>query len=256
MNIERHLVFLGLTPEEGKIYLACLEFGQLSVSGISRITKIGRTNCYHHVEKLVKKGFLSVSQRGGSKIFSAENPKILINKEKERMNIAQEILPDLLALSSHNPQKPKMQFFEGKEGIKNIFEKILQFEKSEVVSFSNFTKLTDFFDDTDFLRQHFAQRLQQKIKTRFISPRDAVAEKFVDTFFPKNLDTALLEVFLISPQEFSLDAEITIFAGSIAIFHLHQKNPMGVLIENAELYRTQKAIFDLAWLGATSFITQ
>jgi len=38
--------------------------------------------------------------------------------------------------------------------------------------------------------------------------------------------------------------------------NLNEKNPIGVLIENTELFRTQKAIFDLAWLGATSFITQ
>lgn len=256
MGIERNLKFLGLSEDEVKIYLACLEFGQLPISGISRNTKIGRTNCYHHTEKLVSRGLLAISQKGGNKVFSAENPKIFINQEKERLNMAREMLPELLAISSHNPQKPKMQFFEGKEGIKNIFGKVLDSEASEVVSFSNFTKLTEFFSDTDFLRQHFIQRVEQKTKTRFISPRDTIAEKFVETFFPEDFDYKYLEVFLISSQEFSFDAEITIFAGSIAIANLSRKNPVGVLIENPELYRTQKAIFDLAWLGATSFITQ
>ena len=72
---------------------------------------------------------------------------------------------------------------------------------------------------------------------------------------PKNFPQKLSEIFLISPEEFQFASEITIFSGSIAILNLHESNPVGILIENAELYKTQKAIFDLAWLGATSFIT-
>lgn len=164
MSIEHDLKFLGLSPDEANIYLACLEYGPLAVSGISRISQIGRTNCYHHTEKLAKKGLLAVSQKGGNKSFSAENPQILINKEKEKLNIAQSIMPELLALSSQNPQKPKIRFFEGHEGIRNIFGKMLEIGGREIMSFSNFTKLTEFFEGSDFLRKHFVDRIEEKIK--------------------------------------------------------------------------------------------
>jgi hypothetical protein len=78
---------------------------------------------------------------------------------------------------------------------------------------------------------------------------------YVIEFLAANLDQKLLEIFLISPKEFYFESEISIFAGSIAIMNLQEKNPVGVLIQTPELYRTQKAIFDLAWLGATSFVT-
>lgn len=256
MSIEQDLKFLGLSPDEASIYLACLEYGPLAVSGISRISQIGRTNCYHHTEKLAKKGLLAVSQKGGNKIFSAENPQILINKEKERLNVAQSILPELLALSSQNPQKPKIRFFDGRSGIKNIFGKMLEVGGKEIMSFSNFTKLSEFFQEGDFLQKHFSERLENKIKTRFISPRDSVSEQFIANVFPKDFEKQYAEVFLISDRVFSFESEISIFPGFIAISNLNPKNPIGVLIENPELYHTQKAIFDLAWLGATSFITQ
>ena len=137
----------------------------------------------------------------------------------------------------------------------NIFERFLQNDVKEMVSFSNFEKLSEFFEDKRFLEKHFAERFKKGIKTRFISPRNDLAESFTQKFFDKHLSDGLVEVFLISPKEFYFDSEITIFDDSISIINFNKKSPVGVLIENKELYQTQKAIFDLAWLGATSFIT-
>jgi len=260
--LEKNLKYLGFSREEIAIYLTCLKFGSSSVAQISRMTKIGRVNCYFYIEKLLRKGVLSESKKRGVKTFSAENPRIFVNKEIEKLNIAREILPELLAISSTNPQKPKIKFFEEKTGIKNIFEKMLEIRESEIVSFSNFEKLAAFFSGENFLQNHFQKRLEQKIKTRFISPRSKIAEKFREKFFPnlktvnKELKSLVPEIFLVSKNEFFFESEISIFSGSIAILNLNKKNPLGVLLENPELFKTQKAIFDLAWLGATSFIAK
>ncbi len=253
-NLESSLKFLGFSQEETNIYLTCLKFGPIAVSGISRLTKIGRVNCYHHIEKLRDKGFLSLSQKEKVKHYSATNPEILRNQEKERMNLVENILPQLMSLNIKNSRKPKIQFFEGETGIQNIFNQMLLNKNSEVVSFSNFKLLSEF--SPNFLKTHFLSRQKNNIKTRFISSRETGVENFQKDFFPENFKEDLLEIFLISQKEFLFESEITIFADSIAIMDLNQTQPIGVLIENPELYRTQKAIFDLAWLGATSFITQ
>ena len=127
-------------------------------------------------------------------------------------------------------------------------------QNSEIVSFSNFKLLSQF--SPNFLKNHFIEREKNNIKTRFISSRETGVENFQKEFFSEDFDEKLLEIFLISQKEFLFESEITIFSDSIAIMDLNQTQPIGVLIENPELYRTQKAIFDLAWLGATSFITQ
>ena len=253
-NLEKSLEFLGLKKEEIQIYLCCLEFWNLATSSISRITKIGRVNCYHYIEKLLIKWFLLSSKKNGTKIFSAEAPEIFLNKEKERLNIVKDILPNLLSLSSKSPHKPNISFFEWIDWIKNIFTKLEQLKNTEIVSFSNFSKLIDFFEDKNFMKNHFEIRLKNNIKTRFISPRDNKSDNFVSLFFPKNFNREFLEVFLISSNEFFFDSEITIFKNHIAIINITKENPVWVIIENKSLYKTQKAIFDLAWLGATSFI--
>ncbi len=253
-NLSSTLQFLWLKKEEIQIYLCLLEFGNLPTSSIARITKIWRVNCYHYIEKLLRKGYLSTSQKNGTKIFTAEKPQIFLNKEKERMNLIESAMPQLLSISSKSPHKPNISFFEGKDGIKNIFTKLESLKNTEIVSFSNFEKLAGFFETENFLQNHFELRLKNKVKTRFISPRSTVWDNFVSTTFPEKFDRNLLEVFLISSSEFFFESEITIFKDSIAIMNLNKENSVGVLIENKNLYKTQKAIFDLAWLGATSFI--
>ncbi len=253
-HLESLFQHLDFTVEESKIYLACLEYGNIPIATIAHLTNIGRVNCYHHSEKLIKKGILRASKKNGVRTFSAENPQILLNKEKERMNIVEELLPSLLALSKKTPDRPRVQFFEGKEGVQNLFGIVGEAKNTELVSFSNFMRLENFFEGTVFLSEHFQKRIDHKTKTRFISPRNAQSEAFRQKFFPKIFDERLLEVFLISSDEFSFESEITIFSNSIAIMNLSKQSPIGVLIENPELFRTQKAIFDLAWLGATSFI--
>lgn len=255
-DLERHLHFLGLGREESRIYLSCLEYETLPVSTIAKLSGVGRVNCYHHIEKLVQKGLLRSSKQKGNKVFSAEHPRLLINAEKERLNVAESILPDLLSLSSKNPKKPRLEFFEGRSGIEHFFRILEGLENTEIVSFSNFERLRSFFPDPDFLQQHFLKRLKRRVKTRFISPKSKTAEAFREDFFPKDFDQKLLEIFLISSEEFSFASEITIFPEAIGIMNLSSENPIAVLIENKDLFHTQKAVFDLAWLGATSFITQ
>ncbi len=251
-SLQPSLKKLGFSPEESQIYLSCLEGGSLPVSVISRNTKIGRINCYHYIEKLIEKGFLTEEKRSGVKHFIAENPQIIINKQQEKINIAQNILPEMLALAASTPQKPKIQFFEGTSGIEKIFQKFLEFPESEIVSFSNFKSLQNLPEK--FLKNHFEARNHKNIKTRFITPDSTEAQNFqkkhIQTLTQKNL----AETFFINPSETFFSSEISIFSGNIAIFSVSEKSTQGVLIQNPEIFQTQKAVFDLAWLGATSFV--
>jgi len=253
-SLQPSLLKLGFSKEESKIYLTCLESGSLPVSVISRNTNIGRINCYHYIEKLIEKEFLLEEKKSGVKYFFAENPQVIIKKQKEKINIAQNILPEMLAIASATPQKPKIQFFEGTEGIEKIFEKMLQFPSAEIVSFSNFKSLQNI--SKEYIKNHFTKRATLKIKTRFITPDSQEAQKFQHTVVDILKNKHLAETFFIASKEFYFSSEISIFSGNVAIFSLSGNNIQGVLIENPEIYQTQKAIFDLAWLGATRFVAQ
>ena len=60
----------------------------------------------------------------------------------------------------------------------------------------------------------------------------------------------------MNPNEFAFENQISIYDNFVAIMSLNPDELTGVLIESAVYARTQKAIFDLSWLGATSFVAQ
>ena len=57
--IQHELTQLGFTEEESKVYLAALELGGSYASGIAKKAGVPRVNCYHTLDKLVRKGVMS-----------------------------------------------------------------------------------------------------------------------------------------------------------------------------------------------------
>ena len=70
---------MGLSSYEAKSYLSLLERDILTVSQVSKIAGIPRTNAYEALEKLLIKG-LCVSRLGNTKKYSASDPTLLKDK--------------------------------------------------------------------------------------------------------------------------------------------------------------------------------
>ncbi|MBU1935311.1 hypothetical protein KKF04_04605, partial [Patescibacteria group bacterium] len=60
----------------------------------------------------------------------------------------------------------------------------------------------------------------------------------------------------INPKEFMFEYEINIYGDKVSIVSLNPNELMGMIIESPIYAKTQRAIFNLAWLGATSFIAR
>jgi len=52
------------------------------------------------------------------------------------------------------------------------------------------------------------------------------------------------------------DYEITIYNDKTALVSLNPTELMGIIIESPLYAKTQRAVFNLAWLGATSFVVR
>src|SRR3989338_10928687 len=133
---------LGFTKKEASVYLATLELGASAASIIARKAGIDRVNCYHLLENLMRKGFVSSFVKSHVRMFSAENPKKLVSMFEEKMHKARRLLPELLSMTNTLTFKPKIQFFEGIEGVKNIFLDTLT-AKSEIVGYTNLKALIE-----------------------------------------------------------------------------------------------------------------
>lgn len=247
------LINLGLSSEEAKVYLALLELGSGPASVIANKAKVPRVNCYHLLENLIHKGLVTSYVQKGLRRFSAEDPKVLINQQQERLLQAKKLVPQLQSLTHALASKPRIHFHEGLEGIKSIYNEAAE-TKGELLGYTDLKTFGKLFPD--FLRDYCARKVKNRVKTRIISPSSPEALRFLEEFYPKRYDPNLIEIFFVNPTEFQFENDIIIFENKVAIVSLNPDELIGVTIESPVYARTEKAIFGLAWLGATAFVAR
>jgi len=245
---------LGLTLEEAKVYHALLQLGGSYVSAIARKAEVHRVVCYKILDELVEKGLVSSFIKDGIKHYAIESPTILVRKEQERLERAEKLLPELLSITNALAYKPKIQYYEGLEGMKNIFEETLT-ATGEMLGYTNLDAIPKVIPE-DFLRDYAQRKIAKGIKTRMLSPHTPKALRYLATYYPKGFDPNMIEILFVNPREFHFEYEITIYGDKVAILSLNPEERMGLIIESPVYARTQRAVFRLAWLGATSFVAK
>lgn len=244
---------LGLSPEETKVYLACLEMNGGPVSVIARKAGVHRVSCYHTLENLRRKQLLSMFTKNGIKVFSPEPPEQLLRIAEEQVNLTKAILPELKSIATAIAFKPKMRSYEGREGVEKIFEESLS-AKGEILGYTDLKGMIEFFPE--YFKTYTHRKFQKRIKTRYLSPNTVESVHIMDPFLPATFDPNLLEILLVNKNQFLFENEILIFNHSVGIVSLHRDELLGVIIESPTFARTMKAVFDLAWLGATAFVAR
>ncbi len=242
---------LGLTEAEGKIYIALLELGGGHVSTIARRAKVPRVNCYHTLENLVKKGLASFITKEKVRYYSGEPPQKIVNLMEEKAQYAKKVLPELLSITNALALKPKIKYFEGIEGLKSIMDDTLTAEK-DLLGYSNLQGLSELVGD--YINTYAEKKMKKGLKTRIICPSSPEAFNYVKNNYPQNFPEELIEILYVNPKEFWFEHEITIYDNKVAVISLNKDELIGMIFESPVYARSQRAIFNLAWLGASSFI--
>lgn len=244
---------LGLSDEEARVYVACLEINGGPISVVAKKAGVHRVSCYHTIDKLLDKQLLSQYTKNGVKYVSPEPPEHLLKMTEEKMTLAKSLLPELQLLASALAFKPTMRSYEGADGVRKVFEESLS-AKGEIQGYTNLRQFIDF--SPQFFEHYTQQKLRKGIKTRFLSPNTVESVRVMDPFLPKKFNRNLLEILLVNKEQFLFENEILIFNNAVGIVSLKKEELLGVVIESPTFARTMKAVFDLAWLGATAFVAR
>ncbi len=248
------LTDFGLSGPEAKVYMSLLELGGGYVSTIAKKANFNRVACYHTLGKLLERGLINSVNKNGVKYFTIENPKTLVAKQQELLKKAEKLLPALLSLQSKSAYKPQIQYYEGRDGIKKIFEDMLE-TRDEILGYTNLANLPKTLTE-DYLRDYAARKMKLRIKTRMLSPTSKSALAYLKKYYPKDFDHDLVEILFINPKQFMFEYEINIYDDKVAIISLNTDEIIGLIIQSAIYAKTERAIFSLAWLGATSFVAK
>src|SRR3989344_6317654 len=131
MEIEK-LSKLGLTKGEVNVYSAILNIGNSRINTIHEKTGLERRAIYDIINKLIEKGLISYTIEKGKKTYQLTSPKQLkekVERKIEELKEFEELIPKIYEI--YKSKKPKINFeiLRGKEGIKSIFEDMLNYKE-------------------------------------------------------------------------------------------------------------------------------
>ena len=235
--LENTLKGIGFTTKEAKIYLANLELGTAKPSQISEKSRLNRITAYEVLKKLKEKEIVLEIVKNKVKYYSPVNPETIIAKAKSRLTIAEKSLPELLSINNLNLKKPRVLFFEGLEGIKKIYEDSLT-SKTEILTFTNAKNVYKILADFD--AYYVSRRVKKGIKVRGIALADENGQRAKEEG-----EKVLREARLVPAHQYDFTNEIMIYDQKVAIVSLLEK--VGVIIESADIAKTQREIFKMAW---------
>lgn len=246
MLIEK-LERFGLSNKEAKIYLSLLESGGSPVSDIAKKAGINRSTAYVLLESLSRYGLVSTFEKGGVKLYNPAPPDRLIHyleesvkKYTELIGSAHGILPELKSMYVGVGTKPKVQFFEGHEGIKTVYEDTLT-SKEDIRAYASIENMHKTLPG--YFPEYYKRRAARNIKIRAILPDTPEARERV-----KHNKEEARETRLVPSEKYAISPEINIYENKIVFMSLVEK--FALIIESLELADALKKSFELAWEGA------
>lgn len=251
--ITNDLEKLGFSTEEVGVYIALLELGGGFVSTVARKAGAHRVTTYNTLENLSRKGFVRHTKKKGVQFYYAVSPQVILNQMEDSYKTAKAIVPELLNLQNRYFFKPKIQFFEGRKEVKAIFEDLLRSE-TEVLGYTNYQLSSELF--SDYLKWYAEAAVKTGIKHRLLCPNDKSNIEYIKKNMQKRFKAGLLEIFAVNPAHFPFKNAQYIYEDKVATISFDKDEMMGVIIESQSNAETNRSIFNLAWLGATSFVAK
>lgn len=235
--MEQELKDFGLTDKEIKVYLALLNLGTALVQDIAKKAGTYRTYTYEVLKSLKEKGIVSYVIRSGKQYFEVAQPEKLINILKEKENKIKSILPNLKDIYKSSPEKPNVEIYEGKQGLKTILDDMIR-TKKEILVYGTTKRQLELL--SFYFPNFIKRRVKSRIKTKVITERSKEALK-ISKAGKKELRTMR---FL--PKKIDLPTATNIYGNKVAILSL-EKDIIGIIIENEAIAKTQRQVFELLW---------
>jgi len=243
---QKTLENIGLSANEAAAYIALLKLGKGTVSEVSRKASLNRTTGYDVLDRLVSKKLVSISGKEPKQEYAAESPDQLeqlvldeFNKKKNELAQVSQVIPELKSM--HNVAgRPQIRFYEGKEGLKQVYEDTLS-SHEPIRAYASVddvhAALPGYFPD------YYKRRTTKGIPIRAI---------FTDNPEGRELSAhdkeEIRESAFVSAEQYGFHPEINIYDNKVMIASWREK--LGIIIESGEIADAMKKIFELAWLQA------
>ncbi len=245
-QVKINLQSFGFSEKEADVYIAILELGKGTVTEISRKAGINRTTGYDILGSLANKGLVSISGKEPKSEYAVESPKALntylkrvADQASEHIKKSEDIIPELTLLYSQQ-NKPKIRFYEGKEGLQQVYEDTL----TSTEPIRAYATVDDMHNTLPtYFPSYYKRRAEKNISIRAIVPETPTSR------IRKSYDKEeKREIAFVPSGKYYFSPEINIYDNKIMIASWKEK--LGIIIESKEIAEAMKKIYELAWAEA------
>lgn len=233
---------LDFSEKEAKVYVALLELGEGTVIDVAKKTGLKRTTVYNLIPEMVRSGLVKVILKNKKRYFFVEDVRVLQKQAEEKQRKVSKLLPELEALHNILPSKPKITYFEGEGGLKELYWDTLNSSKAGEIIYA-YTGMKDFYKifPVDFAEEYIEERLKRKIPIKVIAPKSKAAQDWV-TSAPQKLR----EIKLIDNPNLVFKADMEIYADKVALI-TYTPDFVGVIIQSKQIHELLKSSFKMMW---------
>lgn len=240
MDEEIALEQLGLTKIEANVYMTLIKLGSTTTGPVVKKTELHRATVYDALKRLMEKGLVSYIVKEKTKHFSATSPEHLFGMVEEQKKdvekkekIAKDVTKALNKIKELSKNKEVAHIFQGKRGVKTVYEDVLRYKENWVLGSSGrFLKIMG-----PYFYQYQKRKKELKIHTKLL-----VAERIRGT----DVETTVSGERRFIPDEFESPISTVIYGDKVATF-VWLENPVAFLIESKEAAESYRNYFRVMW---------
>lgn len=245
-ELARILTNLGLTPNELRVFSFLLARGAgLKATEISARVRLNRTTLYGVLRSLVSRGLISSSETRGVLVFQSIQPHLLVDHiERSREQLARDalevkkLLPALEdARSQQEGYRPFIKFFDGTEGIKQVYEDLMVNNNEKTVYGFTGAQAAWGLMSTDWIDYVLKKRPAMGVKWLAVSADQKEMREIAKH------DVEQLRITKFLPGEYMFDVELIAYDDKTGIISFSAEHPWAALITDEKIATTVKAIF-------------
>jgi predicted transcriptional regulator len=235
----------GLKPPDAKVFHACLERGTGAyVHEIVTRTKLKRSTVDLILARLVERGFVTRLRVGQRHQYFAEKPEMLLQKQKQDLDLFQALLPMLQSLQQQKDM-PAIRLYQGAEGIaahyKDILSILSPLPAAERILYS-VESGTDVIHVYPGLDRFIRERVRRGISIHIICPQSAEA----GPYHTSKQHLRQCRYFKDTKKLFSM--ALYLYADRVALISLRPPLQV-VVIQHSVVSGSMRTLHDLLWLS-------
>lgn len=249
LTVEQVLAQFGLSNPEIRVYLASLSLGSQPVSVIAKKSQLKRGHTYNMLHLLAERGLVQEHTKNKVKYFSVGSPRDLLTLVKRREDelkhqklSLENVVPLLLQLQNPLISQPQVRFFQGVEGIKEIYDDTIKKGNSVIYAFCDYAYVfpqDENIEHYDWIWRYVERRARKNVLFKGIVNKSDVSDIAYKKRKQHNREMKML-------TNIELAVEINVYENKVAIMST-SGDMIGVIIEDEKIAQTLKNLHSAFW---------